>query len=75
MMARSAQCHQILYYISALAPTHAPGFDVMDVHGTAATDLARHELNGADAHCLEIDFSVLLHTARQGKSLPLSFQS
>ena len=75
MMARSAQRHQVFYYVSALAPTHPPGVDMMDVYGTASTHLARHELHGADAHGLEIDFSVFLHAARQGKSLPLSFQS
>ena len=75
MMARPAQCHEVFNYVSALAPTHPPGIDMMDVHGTASTHLARHELHGADAHGLEVYFSVLLHTALQGKSLPLSFQS
>ena len=70
MMARSAQCHEVFNYISALAPTHAPGFDVMDVHGTAATDLARHELHGADAHGLEVYFSVLLHIDLLDRWLP-----
>jgi len=73
MVARPAQCHQVLNYISALAPTHPPGVDVMDVNSTGSTHLTRHELHGADAHGLKVYFSVFFQNALRDKLPPLFF--
>ena len=73
MVARAAQSHKVFDYISALAPTHPPGVDVVNVNGTGSTHLTRHELHGADAHGLKVDFSVFFQNALRDKLPPLFY--
>ncbi len=73
MVAGAAQRHEVLNYISALAPTHTPGFDVVNVHGSGSTHLTRHKLHGTDAHGLKIYFSVLLQNVLQDRLPQLFF--
>ena len=73
MVAGSAQRHEVFNYVSALAPTHPPGVDVVNVNGTGSTHLTRHELHGADAHGLKVDFSVFFQNALRDKLPPLFY--
>ena len=61
-MVFSAQCHQVFNYVSVFASTHAPGFDVVNVHSLGPTHLTRDEIGLVIAEMVKVDFGVFFHS-------------